>query len=56
MIVKKWYVVMERSDGITEKLNGADLPNFIASDIQQYINEVEISRNEFELQQKMEAV
>jgi uncharacterized protein (DUF433 family) len=56
MKVKKWYVVMERSDGITEELNVADLPNFIATDIQQYINEVETYRNEVELQKQMEAV
>lgn len=56
MKVKKWYVVMERDDGITEQLNVADLPNFIANDVQQYINEVETYRNEVELQQQMEAV
>jgi hypothetical protein len=56
MKIKKWYIVMERNDGITEELKMAELPNFIAIDIQQYINEVEAHRNEFALQQQMEAL
>jgi hypothetical protein len=56
MKIKKWYVVMERSDGITEELKEADLPNFIANDLKQYITEIEIYRNEVALQNKMEAL
>jgi hypothetical protein len=56
MKFKKWYIVMERNDGITEQLNVGEMPSFIASDIQQYINEIEIHRNEFELQKQMEAI
>ena len=47
--INKWYVVIERNDGEIEHLYGGDLPSFMTYDMEQYMAEIEQSRNEEEL-------
>ena len=46
MKIKKWYVAVERDDGITEQLDSANLPSNVANFLEQYMVEVEQYRNE----------
>jgi hypothetical protein len=44
--IEKWYVVLERNDGKVEHLYKDDLVSDIPFYMEQYIKEIEQSRNE----------
>ena len=49
MKINKWYVAVERDDGKVERLYKEDLLSDMAFYMDQFIKEVEQSRNEEEL-------